>query len=158
MMNVGILTVSDRCAAGIAADKSGPTIAEVLTAEQYAITHAAIVPDELDEIAAILKEWSASCNLILTTGGTGLAPRDVTPEATASVIDKQAPGFSELLRASGYQINRRAILSRGICGIAGRCLIINLPGSPAACREGMEVLLPLLPHAAAILVDGITDH
>ncbi len=157
-MVVGILTVSDRCSKGESEDTSGALLAQLFEESGHTVKFKKIVPDEIDQICGVLTYWSERCELIITTGGTGMAPRDVTPEATAALIERPAPGFSEMLRFTGYQLNKRAILSRGISGIVGECLIINLPGSSAAVQEGMEVLLPLLPHAVAILKHEPTDH
>ncbi len=157
-MEVGILTVSDRCSIGETEDVSGTLLAQIFEEANHTIKFKKVVPDEFDQISGVLQYWSERCELIITTGGTGLAPRDVTPEATESVIERRAPGFSEMLRYTGYQINPRAMLSRGVSGIVGECLIINLPGSPKAVREGMDVLMPLLPHAVAILKHEPTDH
>jgi molybdenum cofactor synthesis domain-containing protein len=120
----------------------------------------AIIPDEQGQIASTLREWSDThhLNLILTTGGTGLAPRDVTPEATRIVIEREAPGIAEALRAMSLQHTPMAMLSRGIAGVRGRTLIINLPGSPKAVKECLEYLLPVLPHAINLLVGGPQEH
>ncbi len=152
-MNIGILTVSDRGAAGVYEDRSGPLIAKML-AEQtdWVISQQAILPDNRQAIADRLMAWCANdVQLILTTGGTGFAPRDITPEATRQVIEREAPGIAEGLRAESFKITHHAMLSRGIAGIRGRTLIINLPGSPKAVRENMAALLPILPHALALL-------
>ena len=118
-----------------------------------------MIADEREGIAALLRQWRDSgCDLIMTTGGTGFAPRDVTPEATRDVIEREAPGLAELLRWTGYQTFPRAALSRGVAGITGQTIIINLPGSPGAVREGMDALAPLLHHAIAILRDEPVDH
>lgn len=152
-MKVGILTVSDRGAGGTYEDRSGPLIADILHRNtSWEISHQDIVPDELDEITAVLLRWcQEGANLILTTGGTGLAPRDVTPEATRRVIEREAPGIAEALRAESLKVTRHAMLSRGIAGTRGQTLIINLPGNPKAVVENMAVLLPVLPHALALL-------
>jgi molybdopterin adenylyltransferase len=152
-MNVGILTASDRAAAGAYEDQSGPLIAEILAeATDWQITQRAVVPDELAVIAQTLAAWCAeNVQLILTTGGTGFAPRDITPEATRQIIEREAPGIAEGLRAESLKVTRHAMLSRGVAGIRGRTLIINLPGSPKAVRENMAVLLPILPHALELL-------
>jgi molybdenum cofactor synthesis domain-containing protein len=125
-----------------------------------AITAGAIIPDEADQISAVLREWSdeKSLNLVLTTGGTGLAPRDVTPEATKAVIERDAPGIAEAMRAISLQYTPMAMLSRGVAGVRGRTLIINLPGSPKAVKECLEYVLPVLPHAINLLTEGPKEH
>ncbi|MFZ1398639.1 MAG: MogA/MoaB family molybdenum cofactor biosynthesis protein [Candidatus Promineifilaceae bacterium] len=161
-MQVGILTVSDRGARGEYEDRSGPILAEMVqNSTPWVVSQQAIVPDELAAIAQTLIDWcEAGLNLILTSGGTGFAPRDVTPEATKAVIEREAPGIAEALRAESLKITRHAMLSRAVAGIRGRTLIINLPGSPKAVRENMDVLLPILPHALELLTDtpGSESH
>jgi molybdenum cofactor synthesis domain-containing protein len=156
-MRAGILTISDRSARGERADTTGPAIAEMLLARlpgEAAIT--AIVPDEAGLISATLIDWAdrLALDLILTTGGTGFAPRDVTPEATRAVIQRETPGIPEALRAASLQITPHAMLSRAVAGIRGRTLIVNLPGNPKAVRENLDVLIPILPHALAVLQDA----
>lgn len=155
-MQVAILTVSDRGARGEYEDRSGPLLAEIVQSRTpWQVSHRAIVADELDEIAGTLRRWCEDgVNLILTSGGTGFAPRDVTPEATKAVIERETPGIVEALRAESLKITRHAMLSRAVAGIRGQTLIINLPGSPKAVRENMDVLLPILPHALELLTDA----
>ncbi|GAB4571973.1 MAG: MogA/MoaB family molybdenum cofactor biosynthesis protein [Anaerolineae bacterium] len=154
-MRIAILTVSDRSAQGERPDSSGPLIAEIVqqTIEGTRLVEQAIVPDERNAISAHLIAWSDSgkVDVIFTTGGTGFAPRDVTPEATRLVLDREAPGMAEAMRAASLQKTPHAMLSRAVCGIRGRTLIINLPGSPKAVRENLEVVLPVLPHAVQLL-------
>ncbi len=152
-MLVGVLTISDRGAAGVYEDVAGPLIADIIRQRTgWEVTRQKIVPDEQAAIAEELRLWcDQGLKLILTTGGTGLAPRDVTPEATRQVIDREAPGIAEALRAESLKITRHAMLSRGIAGTRGQTLIINLPGNPKAVRENLDVLLPVLPHALALL-------
>jgi molybdenum cofactor synthesis domain-containing protein len=155
-VEVGILTVSDRAAAGHYDDVSGPRIGEILRAEtDWSVARQQVVPDELDAIVQVLTDWAgAGLDLILTTGGTGFAPRDVTPEATLAVIDRSAPGIAEALRADSLKITRHAMLSRAVAGLRGHCLIINLPGNPQAIGESLAILLPVLPHALDLLNPG----
>ncbi len=155
-MNVGLLTVSDRGARGDYEDRSGPLMAERISAEtDWSITHRTVIADDQATIVETLLRWcDESVHLILTSGGTGFAPRDVTPEATRAVIEREAPGIAEALRAESLKITRHAMLSRGVAGMRGRTLIINLPGSPKAVAENLDVLLPVLLHALQLLVDA----
>jgi molybdenum cofactor synthesis domain-containing protein len=151
---VGILTVSDRSARGEREDTSGPVIRSFVEERlQWAVAEQRIVPDEPDAIRETLIAWcdDLHLNLIFTTGGTGFAPRDVTPEATRAVIGREAPGLAEAMRADSLQKTPHAMLSRAVCGLRGITLIINLPGSPKAVRENMEVIAPALPHAIDLL-------
>ena len=153
---VGILTVSDRGASGTYEDRSGPIIREMVTERLKAVVERyEIIPDELDTIKETLLEWvdQHHLNLIFTTGGTGFAPRDVTPEATRLVIEKEAPGLVLAMLRDSLAVTPHAMLSRMAAGIRGRTLIVNLPGSPKAARENLETILPALPHALELLRD-----
>ncbi len=150
---VAILTVSDRGARGEREDRSGPTLRQVLTGLPGAhVVAEAIVPDELPAIEQALRGWvEAGVDLVLTTGGTGFSPRDVTPEATRRVIERETPGLAEAMRTASLAQTSHAMLSRGVAGISGQTLIVNLPGSPRAARENLQVILPALPHGLAKL-------
>jgi molybdopterin adenylyltransferase len=158
-MRAAVLTISDRVSRGEAEDGSGDTLEQLLRADGYAVTRR-LVPDEADEIAAAIRELAEEAALVLTTGGTGLAARDVTPEATRSVLEREAPGIPEALRADSIAKTPHGLLSRGVAGTVGRALVVNLAGSPGACRDGYAVLKPALPHALKLLADQTTatDH
>lgn len=161
MITVGVLTISDGASKGEREDKSGENIRALVTQmPDTVISAGAIIPDEADQISAMLREWSdeKKLHLILTTGGTGLAPRDVTPEATQAVIEREAPGIAEALRSISLQYTRMAMLSRGVAGVRGHTLIINLPGSPKAVKECLEYVIPVLPHAINLLTEGPREH
>ena len=166
---VGVLTISDRSYAGKREDESGPLIEQMVKRRlgwEVAVT--GVVPDEREDIKNELIRWAdgGDVDLILTTGGTGFAPRDVTPEATQDVIERNAPGLAEAMRAVSLQITPHAMLSRAVCGIRKRTLIVNLPGSTKAVRENLEVIVPVLPHALDLLADdpgaekghGLVEH
>lgn len=152
MYRLAILTSSDKGSAGLREDLSGPLIADTLKA-LGTIVASAVVPDDRAQIAGQLKTWvdSDQVDLILTTGGTGLSPRDITPEATLDVVERLVPGIPEAMRAESLKITNRAMLSRAVAGTRGRTLIINLPGSPRAVAECLAIIAPVLPHALAIL-------
>ncbi len=154
-IRIGILTISDRSARGERADASGPALANALA--QYlpdgTVVETEVVPDVVRQIAEKLAIWADAdrLDLVLTTGGTGFAPRDVTPEATRSVIEREAPGLAEAMRAASLRITPHAMLSRAVAGIRGRTLIINLPGSPKAAVENLQTIAAVLPHAIELL-------
>ncbi len=153
-----VLTVSDRCSRGEQTDLSGPAVAELLTQAGALVAEVSVLPDEEDRIASFLRDQiAAGIPLVVTTGGTGLAPRDVTPEATRSVCTRTVDGLAEVMRADGVKRMPYAALTRGICGTAGRTLIVNLPGSPAGARDSLASILNLLPHALDLLA-GETAH
>jgi len=146
MITIAVLTLSDKGSKGERQDKSGPLIAEMLK-EIGEVRHYDILPDERDLIRDKLLEYVDKVDLILTTGGTGLSPRDVTPEATLDVIERNIPGIAEAMRMEGLKKTNRAMLSRAVAGVKGQSFIINLPGSPAAVRENLKVILDVIPHA-----------
>jgi molybdopterin adenylyltransferase len=156
----GVLTISDKGSRGERQDTSGAAIRELVGSIGGSIDAYAIVPDERERIAAQLREWVDRHDLavILTTGGTGLSPRDVTPDATRDVIDYEVPGVAEALRAGGLQHTPMSMLSRALAGVRARTLIVNLPGSERAVRQNLAVLLPVLPHAVETLRGGAGDH
>jgi molybdenum cofactor synthesis domain-containing protein len=149
--------VSDGVARGERDDRSGDLLAELLTEEGFDVERR-VVPDEREEIAAALVAIADSSRLVLTTGGTGVAPRDVTPEATAAVIEREVPGIAEAIRADSIAKTPHALLSRGIAGVRGASLIVNLPGSTGGCRDGFEILRPALRHGLALLAGEETRH
>ena len=155
MVRVGILTVSDRSARGERLDTSGPALASAITERlpEGVVAITDVAPDERASISAKLVEWTdeLKLDLILTTGGTGFAPRDVTPEATQAVLERNAPGLAEAMRAASLQATPHAMLSRAVAGIRGSTLIVNLPGSPKGAVENLATILPVLPHAVELL-------
>ena len=156
-MKAAVLTVSDGVADGTRDDRSGDLLADLLTAEGYEVERR-VVPDDRDAIADAIAELADSARLVLTTGGTGLGPRDVTPEATATVLDRAAPGLAEAIRADAIAKTPHGLLSRGLAGVRGSTLVVNLPGSPGGCRDGFAVLQPALEHALELLAGEPTAH
>ena len=153
-----VITISDRCAQGQREDASGPLLVQLLQRAGYTVTGTAIVPDEYDVICHALRQAAlANTALILTTGGTGFSPRDITPEATAAVCQRMAPGIGEAMRAASLRITPRGMLSRATAGLLDRSLIVNLPGSPKAVCESMDVFLPQMPHALGLLRGEVRD-
>ncbi|NIR46530.1 MAG: MogA/MoaB family molybdenum cofactor biosynthesis protein [Gemmatimonadetes bacterium] len=159
MIRVAVLTVSDGVAAGTREDVSGRTAVDWIDRQGWSLVEHRVAPDERAVVTRMLTEWSdtTDVDLILTLGGTGFGPRDITPEATSSVIERRAPGIAEALRASGASKMPHAMLGRGLSGIRGRTLIVNLPGSKRAVREGLELLERVVPHAVDLL-HGRTEH
>ncbi len=159
-IHLGILTVSDKGSAGERQDTSGAAIRKLLSSLEIAVERYAIVPDELDEIAAVLREWADEdkLDLIFTTGGTGFDPRDVTPEATLAAVDRLTPGLAEAMRLEGLKHTPNAMLSRATAGLRGKTIIINLPGSERAVRESLACLVPVLEHAVRTARGRYGDH
>jgi len=160
MINIGILTISDKGSKGQRQDKSGEVIRDAASLMKGSIIKYEIVPDDKDTIVATLREWadSGKMDVILTTGGTGLSKRDVTPEATLSIVDRVVPGITEAMRMKSLEKTPTAMLSRAAAGQRGQCLIINLPGSPKAVSECLEAIIPAIPHAVEIIKGEVTEH
>ena len=156
-MKAAVVTVSDGVSEGTREDKSGDLLAELLAGEGYEVERR-VVPDDRDAIADAIAELADEAALVLTTGGTGLGPRDVTPEATLEVLERQAPGIAEGIRADALAKTPHALLSRGVAGVRGQTLVVNLPGSTGGCRDGFEVLRPALGHALSLLAGEPTTH
>jgi molybdenum cofactor synthesis domain-containing protein len=154
-VRVSILTISDRSFQGERDDLSGPALKYKINGQGWEVAHMDVVPDDLQTIKKTLSTWadSGEQDVILTTGGTGFSPRDITPEATLAIIERMAPGIAEAMRAYSLEITQHAMLSRAVAGIRGKTLIINLPGSPKAAVENLDVILPVIPHAVQLLID-----
>lgn len=154
-IRIGILTISDRSSRGERPDESGPALVKTCHQHGWQVVRSGVLPDEIDTIKESLTEWadSGEMDVILTTGGTGFSPRDVTPEATQAVIQRPTPGLAEAMRSSSLVITPHAMLSRAVAGIRARALIVNLPGSPRGAVENLTVLVPILPHAVELLRD-----
>jgi molybdenum cofactor biosynthesis protein B len=156
-VKAAVLTVSDGVSAGEREDRSGEVLAELLAGEGYEVERR-IVPDDREAIANAIRELAGSAQVVLTTGGTGMGPRDVTPEATLGLLDRPAPGIAEAIRADSISKTPHGLLGRGVAGTIGSTLVVNLPGSPGGCRDGFAVLQPALNHALALLADAQTEH
>jgi molybdenum cofactor synthesis domain-containing protein len=152
-----VLTISDGVARGERSDDSGELLAELLRGEGHEVVRR-VVPDERSEVASAIEELTDEHELVLTTGGTGVAPRDVTPEATASVVERQIPGIAEAIRADAVSRTPHGMLSRGVAGVRGRALVVNLPGSPGGCRDGFAVIREALPHAVRLVAGEPGGH
>ena len=160
ILRFAILTISDRSSRGERRDSSGPALVELVQSQGWQVIGQVIVPDEIDEIQDALRSWAdgVDVDVILTTGGTGFSPRDVTPEATRAVVERLTPGLDEAMRAASMQVTSHAMLSRAISGIRKRTLIINLPGSPKGAIENLQVVLPALEHAVKLLREEDAGH
>jgi molybdopterin adenylyltransferase len=155
-LRFGILTVSDRSARGERADLSGPALAEAVAAQGWQVIRRAVVPDELEVLKTVLAGWadSSAMDVLLATGGTGFAPRDVTPEAARAILERLTPGLDEAMRAASLRVTPHAMLSRAVSGLRKRTLIVTLPGSPKGAVENLQVLIPVLPHAIQLLQEA----
>jgi molybdenum cofactor synthesis domain-containing protein len=157
MITTAVLTLSDKGSKGERKDESGLLIQEMLKEIKAEITYYDILPDEKAPIKEKLIEYSSKVDLILTTGGTGLSPRDITPEATLEIIDRPVPGIAEAMRSEGIKITKRAMLSRAVAGVKGRALIVNLPGSPKAVKESLSIIIDVIPHAIEKIKGDVSE-
>jgi len=159
-MSFGILTVSDRSSRGERSDESGPALGRLVNERNWQVVRRDVIPDDLEAIKSMLSSWadSGEIDVLLTTGGTGFAPRDVTPEATSSIVERLTPGLDEAMRAASLKITPNAMLSRAISGIRKRTLIVNLPGSPKGACENLREIIPVLEHAVKLLRDEESGH
>lgn len=157
-MRAAVITVSDRVSRGEAEDRSGPAVADALARIGFTDVTIDVVPDGIEPVAAALRHWTAESPLVVTTGGTGFTPRDLTPEATRLVIEREAPGLAEAMRAVTFGRNPHGMLSRGVCGTVGTSLIVNLPGSVKGATESLDAVAPALMHAVELLLAVESDH
>ena len=157
-MRAAVITVSDRVAAGTAEDRSGPAAAAMLADLGFSVDPVQVVPDGIDSVSGAIASLVDHAVLVVTSGGTGFTPRDLTPEATMAVIERPAPGLAEAMRAATFGKNPHGMLSRGVAGIAGSTLVVNLPGSERGVRESLEVIGPALGHAVELLINRRSDH
>lgn len=159
-IRAAVVTISDKGYAGQREDVSGPVLADLVREMGAEVVRTAVIPDEREEIVAMLVAFAdeMALDLVITTGGTGVTPRDVTPEATKAVIEREMPGLAEVVRMEGYRQTPLAVISRGVAGIRGKTLIVNLPGNPRAVRQGMETLSPILPHTVQMIRGEDTEH
>lgn len=153
-----VLTVSDRVSAGQAEDRSGPTAVGLLESSGIRVVECRVIPDGVESVSEALSEIAGSVDLIITTGGTGLTARDLTPEGTKAVLEREAPGLAEAMRAATFGKNAHGMLSRGVAGTIGRTLVVNLPGSVKGVEESLLVILPALTHGLELLIGGFSDH
>ena len=156
-ITAAVVTVSDSCARGERTDRSGPAVAQSLEKSKFQVVAREVVPDDLTQIKDVLTRFAGNVRLIVTTGGTGIAPRDLTPEATVAVCDRLIPGLAERMRSEGTKKTPLAVLSRAVCGVRGTTLILNLPGSPTGAVESLEAVIGLIPHMIDLL-SGKTEH
>jgi molybdopterin adenylyltransferase len=153
-----VVTVSDRVSAGEAEDRSGPAAVALLESAGIRVVECRVIPDGVEPVADALSELAGSVDLVITTGGTGLTARDLTPEGTSAVLEREAPGLAEAMRAATFGKNAHGMLSRGVAGTIGRTLVVNLPGSVKGVEESLTVILPALTHGLELLVSGLSDH